>query len=266
MDPVLYFQEVLASGDVVAALVAFAIGAFSLWMLVDCLQNQRECWWIFLILGTGGLGSFIYFYHFHRESDLMHSLVWSGLSERRKIKELKARVHFFDKAADHEELGDVYTRTGKFAEAEKCYRAALERYPNGFDARVQLGNALLAQNRADEAWEYLRPAYEEKPDYEEDHLLWQCARCQASRGELDDAVQLYDYFLSRHSYYEAQAEFAEVLLRTDTPERGTELLHEIIEDFQHSPGYVQRREAKWVRKARRLLRTAPVSPANASVI
>lgn len=258
MDPVLYFQELLASGNVVAALFAFGLGVFSLWMLVDCLQNQRECFWIWIILATGGLGSFVYFYHFHWDGDLMHSFVWTGMTERRRLKELKSRVHYFDKAADHEELGDAYAQLKKLDEAEKCYRTALDRDPKAFDSRVQLGNVLLAQNRPDEAWEYLRPAYEEKPDYAEDHLLWQCARCQTKRGELDDAVRLYDYLLSRHSYYEAQVEFAEVLLQTEGPERGIELLYEIVEDFQHSPRYVQRREAKWVRKARRLLRTSPV--------
>jgi len=255
MSYLLYrLQNIHSFGDLVGALFALAMLAFAVWMIIDCMQNGREYYWFWIIMMSGGLGAFIYFYMYHWNGSLIDSLPWSGFIERRKIKELKSRIHFFDKAAHHEELGDIYLRLGKLAEAEKSYRAALERDATSFDAGVSLGYVLLAQNRADEAWTYLRPAYAARPDYHEDELLWQCARCQMARGEFDESKSLYEYFLTRHSYYAAQVEFAQLLVKMGEREKAMELLHEISDDLQNSPRYVQRREGKWGRQARRILR------------
>ena len=52
-----------------------------------------------------------------------------GAQSRKRIKELQAQIHHLDNAYHHFQLGDVYFQRGKLAEAEKCYRAALERDP-----------------------------------------------------------------------------------------------------------------------------------------
>ncbi len=241
-------------GDFAGALFAIVIFAFALWMLVDCLHNGREYYWIWIIMMSGGLGAFIYFYQYHWTGSLLDSLPLSGFSERRKIKELKSRIHFFDQPAHHQELGDIYMRLGKVKEAEKAYRTALSLDPQSFEAGASLGYALMAQNRADEAWICLRPAYAAQPAYDEDELLWQCARCQAARGEYEESRQLYDYFLSRHSYYAAQVEYAQLLAKMGERRKSMELLQEISDDIRNSPRYVQRREGRWGRQARRILR------------
>ena len=54
-----------------------------------------------------------------------------GAQSRKRIKELQAQIHHLDNAYHHFQLGDVYFQRGKLAEAEKCYRAALERDADG---------------------------------------------------------------------------------------------------------------------------------------
>ena len=50
-----------------------------------------------------------------------------GLADRKRIQELQGQIHHLDKAHHHMELGDIYLKQGKTAEAEKCFRAAYER-------------------------------------------------------------------------------------------------------------------------------------------
>ncbi len=255
MNLLLYrLQNIHGFGDAVVALCAALLFAFTIWMLIDCVQNGRDYYWIWIIMVTGGLGAFIYFYQHHWNGSLLDSLPFSGFTERRRIKELKSRLHFVDNAGLHQELGDVYLRLGKLKEAEGSLRTAAERDPKSFEIGVSLGYVLLAQGRADEAWEYLRPAYGARPDYNEDELLWRCARCQAARGDFEEARQLYEYFLTRHSYYEAQVEYARLLMKMGERQKAGEMLHEISNDLHNSPRYVQRREGRWGRDARRLLK------------
>jgi len=247
-------QNIHSFGDLIGALLALALFAFAAWMIIDCLQNGREYYWFWVIMMTGGLGAFIYFYRYLWNGSLLDSLPLAGFTERRKIKELKSRIHFFDQAPHHQELGDIYMRLGKLAEAESSYRTALKLDPNLFDASVGLGYTLLAQKKADEAWTYLRPAYVARPTYDEDELLWQCARCQLARGEYEESQSLYEYFLSKHSYYAAQVEYAQLMAKMGNRQKAMELLHEISDDIRNSPRYVQRREGRWGRQARKVLR------------
>jgi hypothetical protein len=250
-----YLQHIDSIGGAFAALVALAGFAFSLWMAFDCWKRNGDGYWIWLILCTGGVFALIYFFTQYWQGSSIEYGLWKRFAMMGTIRDLENRSRQLNTAASHEILGDAYLSVGKNAEAEKAYRAALQRQPDIFDVQVRLGYALLALNRAEEAWPFLGKAYQQKPDYDNDQLIWKLARCQAKRGNFADARNLYEYFLKKHSYSEVQIEYAALLLQMGEREESRAKLQELIADIEFSPRYARSRERRWTRAAKKLLRT-----------
>ena len=122
-----------------------------------------------------------------------------------------------------------------------------------FDARVHFGYVLLAQGRAAEAWKFLGPSFQQKPQFESGELLWQCARCQAALGQLAAARELYERFLIGHHYLQAQIEYAELLDRLGDKAACVIALQEAVADGKSAPRFLRRSNRPWMIKARRLL-------------
>ena len=250
-----YLQHIDGVGGAVTALVALAGFAFSLWMAYDCWQRRGDAYWIWLILFSGGFFALIYFFTQYWDGSRVEYGLWKRFSMGSRIRELKAKTQQLKTAASYEMLGDAYLSVRKFAEAEAAYREALQRQPDIFDVQVRLGYALLGLDRAEEAWPLLGKAYQQKPGYDNDQLVWNLARCQARRGKFEDARNLYEYFLKKHSYSEAQIEYAQVLVQMGDADAGKATLEELVSDIECSPRYTRSRERRWTRAAKKLLRT-----------
>lgn len=210
--------------------------------------------WIWLILVTGGIFALIYFFMHYWDGSRVEYSLWKRFAMSGRIRELKGQTRRLNTAASFEVLGDALLSVGKHAEAEHAYREALQRQPDIFDVQVRLGYALLALGRPDEAWPLLGRAYQQKPDYDNHQLVWNLARCQARRGKTEDARNLYAYFLKKHSYSEAQIEYAQVLAQSGDLEAGRATLEELLADIESSPRYTRSRERRWAREAKKLLR------------
>lgn len=255
-----YLQNVHSVGGATRAAVAILGVAFSLWMAFDCWKRQGESYWIWLILFSGGLFALIYFITQYWDGSRVEYGLWKRVCEVRRIRELRVRARQLNTAASYETLGDAYIGVSKYGEAEAAYNEALRRQPEIFDAKVRLGYALLEQGRVEEAWPLLARAYQEKPDYDYDRLVWNLARCQAKRHQLEDARKLYEYFLTKHSYSQAQIEYAQVLTQMGECEASRATLNELLSDMEFSPRYARARERRWARAAKKLLRSTSSVP------
>lgn len=240
-----------------AALGVLTLG-FQIWMIVDCVRNGNDLYWIWIILIFGPIGALIYFFSFVYGGSGIERSFSKRRMHRQHIEELQQKIHHLDKADHYAELGDVYRQQQKWSLAQQAYESALERDLAMFDAQAHLGYVLLAQNRAVEAWKFLGPAYQQKPQFDKGDLLWHCARCQAALGQLSSARELYERFLTSHSYLQAQVEYAEVLERLGDKPACIAALKQAIADGQNAPRFIRRTNRPWLLKARRLLITKGV--------
>src|SRR5476651_1752905 len=100
--------------------------AFQFWMLIHAVRNGEWLWAVFIFIGWGVSAVLYYFFVYRNSASATSGFELPGAQSRKRIKELQAQIYHIGNASHHFQLGDVYFQRGKLAEAEKCYRTALE--------------------------------------------------------------------------------------------------------------------------------------------
>ncbi len=233
------------------------LAAFQLWMLVDAVMRQEWLWAVIIFIGFG-LAAILYFFMVYRANPAgMQGFELPGARSRARIRELQAQIHHLDNAYHHFQLGDLYFQKGSFAEAEKCYRAALEREPNDIDARAHLGQCLLREQRPAEARPLLEAVCRENFKHEFGYSLMAYAETLTALGEKEAAFNIWQRVVEDHSYARAKVQFAELCLTLNQPEAARAQLNDVIKEDLHAPGFQRRRDRVWVRRAKHALNKIP---------
>ncbi len=227
--------------------------AFQIWMFVDAIRRQEWIWAVFIFIGWG-ITALLYFFLVYRATpSATRGFELPGAQSRKRIKELQAQIHHLDNAYHYFQLGDVYFQRGQLAEAEKCYRAALERDATDLDARAHLGQCLVRLNRPAEARPLLESVMLEKPEHDYGHTMMALAETLTALGETDHALQYWQHITQNHSYPRAKVQLAELYLARNQPELARAELKDVVSDDQHAPAFQRKRDRVWVRRAKSLM-------------
>ena len=227
---------------------------FQLWMLIDAIR-RKEWMWIFFILVFPVFGTFWYFFQVYRGSPTAtRGFELPGAYDRRRIKELQAQIHHLDKAHHYSQLGDIYFQQSNLAQAEACYRSALERDPQDIDTRAHLGQCLLRGKRPAEARPLLEAVTTENPKHDYGHSLMALAETLGALGETDAAIAVWQRVTENHSYPRARVQLAELFLAKNLPDQARAEVSEVLADAPHAPAFQRKRERVWVNRAKKLAR------------
>jgi tetratricopeptide (TPR) repeat protein len=228
---------------------------FQIWMLVDAVRRQEWIWAVFIFFFSF-FSALLYFFLVYRASAPLATQGFElpGAYNRKRIKELQAQIHHLDKAHHHSELGDIYFHQSKLADAEACYRAALERDPEDIDTRAHLGQCLLRQNKPAEARPLLQKVCQEDPKHDYGHSLMALAETLGALGETDAAIDVWKHVTDNHTYPRARVQLAELYLARNEIDLAREQIREVIEEDPHTPAFQRRRDRYWVKRAHGLLR------------
>jgi len=236
--------------------VWLAMTVFQLWMLVHALRNREWIWACFIFIGSG-LGALWYYFSVYRGSASATSgFELPGAQSRKRIKELQAQIYHLDNASHHFQLGDVYFQRGKLVEAEKCYRAALERDSQDIDTRAHLGQCLLRQKKYAEARPLLEGVLREKPEHDYGHTMMALAETLTALGETDNAMLYWQHITQSHSYPRAKVQLAGLYLVKNQPDLARAQLKDVLNDDVHAPAFQRKRDRLWIRRARRMMRNS----------
>ena len=248
-------SEFLRVNDWLDLLWILPVGAFQLWMLIHAMRNQEWGWALF-IFAFPGIGAFWYFFSVYRGSggSVTRGFELPGAHRRKRIKELQAQIYHLDKAHHHSQLGDIFFQQGKLAQAETCYRAALERDGQDLDTRAHYGQCLLRLKRPAEARPLLEGVIAENPKHDYGHTLMALAETLTALGEHDNALGIWQRVTENHSYPRAKVQLAELYIARNHPDLARAELKEVVADDAHAPAFQRKRDRVWVRRARGLLR------------
>ena len=236
--------------------VWLAMTVFQLWMLVHALRSREWIWACFIFIGSG-LGALWYYFSVYRGSASATSgFELPGAQRRKRIKELQAQIYHLDNASHHFQLGDVYFQRGKLAEAEKCYRAALERDSQDIETRAHLGQCLLRQKKYAEARPLLEGVLREKPEHDYGHTMMALAETLTALGETDNAMLYWQHITQSHSYPRAKVQLAGLYLVKNQPDLARAQLKDVLNDDVHAPAFQRKRDRLWIRRARRMMRNS----------
>jgi tetratricopeptide (TPR) repeat protein len=227
---------------------------FQLWMLIDALRRREWIWALFIFIGWGISALFYYFAVYRAAPSATRGFELPGAFDRRRIKELEAKIHHLDKAHHYFQLGDIYFQQGKLEKAESCYRASLEREPQDIDTRAHLGQCLLRLKKPAEARPLLEGVVAENRKHDYGYSLMALAETLTALGETDAALAMWKQVTEQHSYPRAKVQLAEVYLAKQQPELARPELRDVIADDEHAPAFQRRRDRVWVRRARALAR------------
>jgi tetratricopeptide (TPR) repeat protein len=135
-----------------------------------------------------------------------------------------------DNAQPYYIRGRVRQQSGNFEGAANDYRAAVKRNPNHLEARVRLGQALLALNLPGEALEHLEFVRAKEPGNVE--ALLGKARCLIAEGDVEDGRRLLDQVLEvAPSHPAALTERGKLALEFDgAPEEAERWLRKALEE------------------------------------
>jgi len=255
MFPLTYFYEFYSALPAwLTAVIGVLFLAVQVLLMIDCLRNRRDMYWLWILWVFPVFGALAYFFYFRWNGSRLEYLLFRRSRDVNHLERLRIAAEQIGNAANHEEFGDELWRRGRFADAAKAYRIALARDPKLPDSRARLGYCLLAEGKAAEAWPFIESVLTEHRAHDHEHLLWQAARCQRALGDLPKARGLYEEYLRRHSYFEPQVELAGVLATLGGKEEARRICKEVIADVRNSPAYVRRRQGQFAGKAKRLLR------------
>jgi hypothetical protein len=223
-------------------------------LMIDCIRNQRDMYWLWLLWIFPVFGALAYFFYFRWNGSALEYILFRRSRNAGHLEHLRIAAEQIGNAANHEEFGDELWRQRRFAEAEAEYCAALSKDPKLLDSRARIGYCLLAQGKAQDAWPFIEGVLAERPAHDHENLLWQAARCQCALGNLSESRALYESFLRKHSYFEPHLELAEVLSSLGEKEEARRICKEVISDVKNSPAYVRRKQGHFAGKAKRVLR------------
>jgi len=230
------------------------ISVFWLWMLIDALRREEWIWALFIFFGYGLSALFYFFLVYRAVPSATRGFELPGAHDRRRIKELQAKIHHLDKPHHYSQLGDIYFQQGKLEKAEACYRAALEREAGDIDTRAHLGQCLLRGKRPAEARPLLEGVVAENPKHDYGYTLMALAETFSALGQTDAAWVLWKQVTESHSYPRAKVQLAEIYLATNQAALARAELHDVIADDVHAPAFQRQRDRVWVRKAKGLMR------------
>jgi hypothetical protein len=233
--------------------VSLLLLAFQIWMFIDAVLRREWIWAVFIFIGFG-LSAILYFFLVYREqAGGFTGFELPGAASRERVKELQAKIHHLDNAYHHFQLGDVYFQKGKFAEAEKCYRAALVRDAQDIDTRAHLGQCLARLNRPAEARPLLEGVMHEKPDHDYGHTMMALAETLTALGEKDNALLYWQHVVQNHSYPRAKVQLAELYAGKNQLDAARAELKDVLSDDPHAPAYQRRRDHIWIQRAKTLI-------------
>lgn len=144
-------------------------------------------------------------------------------------------------------LGVAYLSAGDGVAAEAWFRKALEARPDDIEARFQLGKALLAQGRTDEAVATMRETYEADPGREDIGLRLAIVYEELERDQ--EAGALYGQLLARKEpAINVRARAGRFYARTGAADKAGELGEAILaEQPNHATGLYLRGEGAYGR-------------------
>jgi hypothetical protein len=242
------------------------IGLFYPWGLVlqalaivHFIRRRPDNFWLWIILIGGGLGALVYIAaEVVPDAGLLRASL-SGLSRRRRIRELEAIVLDNPSVGNLEELADLYLDEGRFARARELYNKVISPRSDSLHPVYRRGLAASALEDFPAAVADLERVVARDPKYDFHRAIGMLAHALGRTGHPERAEELFKAATGISTISETYYNYASFLAAQGRPSEAREWAQRILAKKPTMPGYLRRRERPWFRKANALLNQLPAN-------
>jgi len=237
---------------------AFSIvfGAFTLWMLIECLRKDPEKnLWLWIILFVPGFGAIAYFFVRWIPSRQLRPPGWlRGLTRGSEIRRLESAARQIGNPYQHVQLGEALRETGQIERAGEAYSRALEKEPGNLTALWGAGLVELHFKSFDTARDCFERVLQHDPQFKFGDASLAYAKTLISLQRIDEATAHLEKHVKRWRNPEGLYLLAELHTQGGRYEEARAHLESMLLEIDASPLSIARKQGPWRRRGRQLLR------------
>jgi hypothetical protein len=230
------------------------LGAFKIWMLVDSIRRRAEFFWFWIIILVPG-GAWVYFFMVKiQDYDLKGLKRAIGAERAPSLKDLQYLAQQTPSVGNLSRLGEALYDAEKFGEAVELFERVLETHPDDLAARHGLGLCQIELERHEDAVENLGRVVEKDIAYRDYRVCLDLAVACRRAGRQEDAARVLEQLVRRSPTTEHHLALAQQLVWTERREEAAAVLDRALEQYEHAPSYVKRRDRRTARAASEMRR------------
>ena len=223
------------------------------------LRRRPDTYWIFIIIFGGALGALVYLVIEAVPDRELFADSFQLFGRRKRIRELENTVELNPSAGNYEELAGLYLDDGKYARARACFDKAISARPDSLDPFYRRGICAVMLGDFTAAIADLERVVQAQPKYDLYRPAGLLAHAYAKVGQADKAGALFQEVTAVSTLSETQYNYAEFLASQNRRAEAREWAQGLLAKKRGMPGFQQRRDRPWFRRAKSLLSRLPAS-------
>ena len=225
--------------------------AFSVWMIFDAIRRSAEFYWYLIILFLP-FGAFIYFFFIKLRDYDLNRLV-AAKATHPPLTELRHRVEESPSVENTLALADALEAQSRYTEAADIYRGILGGADSDRYAMHGLARCMLGMGERNEAVDVLAKLMEVDRSHADYSAALDYAEALSLNGQEDDATELLDALANVTQRINHRMAHAHYVAQSGDLVKAMEILDQTLAEHEHLSPAVRDRNAKWARKAKRML-------------
>ena len=232
------------------------IGAIALFFAFHAIRTQQDRYWIYILFMVPLLGSIIYFAMIFlpelRSTPLgyqVESKLRKALDPERELREAQKQYEISQTTSTRIDLGKALVDNNRADEALIYYQQALTGiYATSPDILLQYAYALFMDHQYTKAKETLNFLREKNPDYKSDegHLLY--TKILVSLNEREQAKEELEALISYYPSLEAISFYLQTLIGWNNIDKANQVLQIIEQRLKHLPKHSKRLNTQWIKE------------------
>ncbi|MEM7353101.1 MAG: tetratricopeptide repeat protein [Acidobacteriota bacterium] len=228
---------------------------FSLWMVVDAVRRNSSSYWYLIIMVP--FGEWIYFFmvKIHDpEFEWIRDLYRRLTTKKVTVEDLRFQAEQSPSFTNKTTLAQALYDQGTYGEAAEIFTEALVIDAESRDALYGLALSQSALQEYDAAIEGFRKVIELDPSFHDYAAYTDLAHVLSQSGRMEETHELLADLVTTSPRLRHRVIRAHYLAHDDRQDEAATELRTGLDEFQHVPKYVQRRNKIWLRRAKQMLK------------
>ena len=232
----------------------YLFAAFYIWMIVDAVRRRAEFWWYLIIIFVP-FGPLIYFFVVKVPDRRGGGGGIARLTRREpSLDDLRYRAGETPSVVNKLALADALLARSEYQESASIYQDVLSHDRENKEALYGHSLSLMGMQRHAEAADELHELMELDNSYRDYAAALDYGEALWQSGEHEDAVDLLTGLVGVDGRINHRIALAHYLGLSGQKDGAREQLKTALDDYQHQPAFVKRRDAGWASQAEKMLR------------